>query len=65
MGTSKGLLTNIIVGIIGAFVGGWIFNRFGSAGVTGFNIYSLLVAIAGAIVLLVIVRAFSRPATRP
>lgn len=60
MGTSKGLLTNIIVGIVGAVLGGWLFNRFGSAGVTGFNVYSLLVAVVGAIILLVIVRAFRR-----
>ena len=60
MGTSKGLLTNIIVGIIGAVLGGWLFNQFGTAGVTGFNVYSLLVAVVGAIILLVIVRAFRR-----
>lgn len=60
MGTSKGLLTNIVVGIVGAVLGGWLFNQFGSAGVTGFNVYSLLVAVVGAIILLVIVRAFRR-----
>ena len=60
MGTSKGLVTNIVVGIVGAFLGGWLFQQFGSAGVTGFNFYSLLVAVVGAIVLLVIVRAFRR-----
>ena len=56
----KGLLTNIVVGVIGAFLGGWLFNQFGGLGVTGFNLYSLLVAVVGAIVLLVIVRLFSR-----
>jgi len=60
MGTSKSLVTNILVGIVGAFLGGWLFQQFGSAGVTGFNVYSLLVAVVGAIVLLVIVRAFRR-----
>ena len=60
MGTSKGLLTNFVVGIVGAVLGGWLFNQFGSAGVTGFNVYSLLVAVVGAIILLVIVRAFRR-----
>lgn len=59
-GSGSGLLTNIIVGIIGAFLGGWLFNTFGAQGVTGFNLPSLLVAIVGAIVLLLIVRAFSR-----
>lgn len=50
-----GALANIIVGIVGAFIGGWIMNQFGAAGVTGFNVNSLLVAILGAIVLLFVV----------
>jgi uncharacterized membrane protein YeaQ/YmgE (transglycosylase-associated protein family) len=50
-----GALANIIVGIVGAFLGGWIMNSFGAAGVTGFNLQSLLVAILGAVVLLFIV----------
>jgi uncharacterized membrane protein YeaQ/YmgE (transglycosylase-associated protein family) len=53
---SQGLLTDIIVGIVGAFLGGIIFNLFGGAGVTGFNFYSLLVAIIGAMALLFIVK---------
>lgn len=60
MGTSEGLLMDIIVGIIGAFVGGMVFNAFGSAGVTGLNIYSLAVSVIGAVILLGIVRAFRR-----
>ena len=52
----QGLFLNIIVGIIGAFAGGFVFNLFGGAGVTGFNIYSLLVSIVGAVVLLYIVK---------
>lgn len=55
-----GALANIIVGIIGAFLGGWIMNQFGAAGVTGFNLPSLLVAILGAIVLLFLVGLFRR-----
>jgi uncharacterized membrane protein YeaQ/YmgE (transglycosylase-associated protein family) len=47
-----GAAANIIVGIIGAILGGFLMNQFGQSGVTGFNIYSLLVAIVGAIVLL-------------
>lgn len=58
--TSEGLLGNIIVGIIGAVLGGWIMESTGSAGVSGFNLYSLLVAIVGAIVLLAIVNFFRR-----
>ena len=50
-----GILANIIVGIIGAFLGGLLMNLIGSSGVTGFNIWSLLVAILGAVILLFIV----------
>ncbi len=53
---SQGLLMDIIVGIVGAFIGGFLFNQFGSAGVTGFNIWSLFVAFVGAIVLLGLLR---------
>ncbi|MCC7206254.1 MAG: GlsB/YeaQ/YmgE family stress response membrane protein [Anaerolineae bacterium] len=52
----QGLLMDIIVGIIGAFLGGLLFNLFGASGVTGFNIWSLFVAFIGAVVLLAIVR---------
>ena len=62
MGKNKkmGALANIIVGIIGAFLGGWIMSLFGAQGVTGFNLPSLLVAIVGAVVLLFIVGLFRR-----
>jgi uncharacterized membrane protein YeaQ/YmgE (transglycosylase-associated protein family) len=60
MGTPEGLLLDIVIGIVGAFIGGFVFNIFGSVGVTGFNIYSLVVAIIGAIVLLGIVRLLRR-----
>lgn len=53
----QGILLDIVVGIVGAFLGGFVFNLFGAAGVTGFNIYSILVAIVGAIILLAIVKA--------
>lgn len=51
MGTDsrQGAMLNIALGVVGALVGGLIFNFFGQAGVTGFNIYSLLVAIVGAV----------------
>ena len=55
----QGALMNIVVGIIGAFIGGFLFNMFGGEGVTGFNFYSFLVALVGAVVLLMIVRAVS------
>ncbi len=57
----QGLLTDIIVGIVGAFLGGFIFQTLGvGPQVTGFNLPSLLVAIVGAIVLLAIVKAVRR-----
>ncbi len=58
---SQGLLLDIIVGIIGAFIGGFLFNVLGAPGVTGFNIWSVFVAFIGAVVLLGILRMFSRP----
>ena len=54
--TDQGLLLDIVVGIVGAFLGGFVFNLLGAAGVTGFNIYSILVAIVGAVVLLLILK---------
>ncbi len=59
---SQGALMNIIVGIVGAVLGGWLMSFFGQTGVTGFNLYSLLVAILGAIVLLAVFRAVRRVA---
>jgi uncharacterized membrane protein YeaQ/YmgE (transglycosylase-associated protein family) len=53
----EGLLLDIVLGIIGAVVGGFIFNALGAVGVTGFNVYSLIVAVIGAIVVLVIYHA--------
>jgi uncharacterized membrane protein YeaQ/YmgE (transglycosylase-associated protein family) len=47
-----GCITNIIAGIVGAAVGGWIFSLFGGEGVTGFNLPSLLVAFIGAVIVL-------------
>jgi uncharacterized membrane protein YeaQ/YmgE (transglycosylase-associated protein family) len=58
--TGEGVLLDIVLGIVGAFVGGWLFNTFGMAGVTGLNIYSMLVAAIGAIVVLVIYHALVR-----
>ena len=56
----EGLFLDLILGIVGAFVGGWLFNMFGATGVTGLNIYSLLVAVVGAIVVLVVYHALRR-----
>jgi uncharacterized membrane protein YeaQ/YmgE (transglycosylase-associated protein family) len=51
-----GIPANVFVGILGAVVGGWIFNFFGHIGVYGFNLYSFGVALVGATVLLFIFR---------
>jgi uncharacterized membrane protein YeaQ/YmgE (transglycosylase-associated protein family) len=57
MGTGGGLMWDIGVGIVGAVVGGFIMSIIGESGVQGFNLYSFLVALLGACVFIVIVRA--------
>ncbi len=56
----QGALLNIIVGIVGAVIGGWLMSIIGESGVGGFNIYSFLVALLGACVLIAVVRAVRR-----
>lgn len=55
--SGSGILMDILLGIVGALVGGWLFNTFGGTGVTGLNLYSMLVAIVGAVLVLVIYHA--------
>jgi uncharacterized membrane protein YeaQ/YmgE (transglycosylase-associated protein family) len=62
MGSREGIIWDIIVGIVGAVIGGWLMSFFGNSGVTGFNLYSFLVALFGAIVLIFIVRAVRKTA---
>ncbi|MBL0372761.1 GlsB/YeaQ/YmgE family stress response membrane protein [Rhizobium sp. KVB221] len=50
--TGQGMLMDIILGIVGAIVGGVVFSFFGASGVTGLNIYSLVVSVIGAIIVL-------------
>ena len=50
--TGSGVLMDVVLGVVGALVGGFLFSMFGAVGVTGFNIYSMLVAIVGAVVVL-------------
>jgi len=57
MGRSCLLLLDIVLGIAGAIVGGFVFNAFGASGVTGFNLYSMVVAVIGTIIVLVIYHA--------
>ena len=59
---SQGWLTNIVVGIFGALLGGFVFNILGGVGITGFNLWSLLVAIIGSVILLSIIKLFRHPA---
>jgi uncharacterized membrane protein YeaQ/YmgE (transglycosylase-associated protein family) len=58
--SGEGLMLDILLGIIGAMVGGFLFQFFGMAGVTGLNMYSILVSVIGAVVLLFIYHAFFR-----
>jgi len=55
--TGSGVLLDIVLGIVGAMVGGWLFVQFGAMPVTGFNLYSMLVAVVGAVVVLAIYHA--------
>ena len=55
-----GAFLNIVVGIIGAAIGGFVFSLLGSQGVTGFNLWSLIVAVAGSLILLTVVNAIRK-----
>ncbi len=65
MGTSgtQGVLMDIVLGIVGALVGGFVFSLFGTAGVTGFNIWSLIVATIGAVIVIWLYHKLSGPRT--
>lgn len=54
-----GLIGDIVVGIVGALLGGWLFAQFGGGGVTGVNLPSILIAFVGACLLIAILRAVS------
>lgn len=55
--TGMGAMLDIVLGIVGAIVGGFLFTEFGARGMTGFNLYSMFVAVIGSIVILVIYHA--------
>jgi uncharacterized membrane protein YeaQ/YmgE (transglycosylase-associated protein family) len=61
--TGEGLILDILLGIIGAVIGGYLFNALGASGVTGLNLYSLLVAVMGAVLFLVLYHALFRRST--
>ena len=58
--SGEGLIRDLLLGIVGAIVGGWIMERFGEAGVSGLNLYSLVVAVLGAVVVLVVFHVIRR-----
>jgi uncharacterized membrane protein YeaQ/YmgE (transglycosylase-associated protein family) len=58
--SGEGMLLDIILGIVGAVLGGWLFNAFGMPGVTGFNVYSVVVAVIGAVLFLVVYHALTK-----
>jgi uncharacterized membrane protein YeaQ/YmgE (transglycosylase-associated protein family) len=60
--TGEGLVLDIVLGIVGAIVGGYLFNLVGEVGVTGFNLWSMFVAVIGAVVILLIYHAVFRRA---
>ncbi len=62
--SGEGALLDIVLGIVGAVVGGYLFQTFGMAGVTGVNIYSILVAVIGAVIFLVLYHALFRRSGR-
>ncbi len=53
----QGIILNVIVGVVGAALGGWLMNYMGESAVTGFNLYSFLVALLGAVILITLVNA--------
>ncbi len=57
--TGEGVILDIVLGIVGALVGGFLFSFFGAAPVTGLNIYSIIVAVIGSVVVLAIYHAVS------
>src|ERR1700694_676901 len=58
--TGEGLIRDVLLGIVGAIVGGFLFNLFGASGVTGLNLYSVLVAVVGAVVFLIVYHTLFR-----
>ena len=56
----EGILLDILLGVVGAFAGGWMFRIFGARGVSGLNLYSLFVAVIGSVFLLVLYHALRR-----
>ena len=60
--TGEGIILDILLGIVGGVLGGYLFTAFGAHGVTGLNLYSLLIAVVGSVVFLVLYHAIRRAA---
>lgn len=60
MGKSQGLVLDIVTGIVGAVIGGWVMSQFGYGGISGFNLYSFFVALLGAVILIFLIRVIKR-----
>jgi uncharacterized membrane protein YeaQ/YmgE (transglycosylase-associated protein family) len=58
--SGEGMVLDILLGIVGAVVGGWLSHAFGMPGVTGLNLYSIVIAAIGAVVFLVVYHAMTR-----
>ena len=63
--SGEGLVLDIVLGVVGALVGGFVFNALGGVGVTGFNLWSLFVAVIGAIIVLAIYHLLIRRSAAP
>jgi uncharacterized membrane protein YeaQ/YmgE (transglycosylase-associated protein family) len=61
--TGGSLVLDLVLGVVGAMVGGFVFNQFGAAGASGINLYSIGVAIVGSIIVLLIYHALTRRRT--
>jgi uncharacterized membrane protein YeaQ/YmgE (transglycosylase-associated protein family) len=62
--SGAGVVMDIVLGIVGAVVGGWLFNTIGHVGVSGVNLYSILVAVVGAVIVLILYHALFPARTR-
>ena len=58
--TGEGLIMDIVLGIVGALVGGWLFQEVGHQGITGFNLYSMFVAVIGSVIVLLLYHAVAK-----
>ena len=56
----SGFILDIVLGVVGALVGGWLFGLIGHVGITGFNLYSMFVAVIGSVVVLIVYHAIRR-----